>query len=186
MSILDGAIPEPDALTRHSIEIRAPRQRVFEAVMALRPAHIWLVRMLFAIRTFSLRRGPSLTLADGFRRLGFVDLGGVPGESWVVGAAGRFWQPSGGLVKLPSPEAFASYSEEGSARTCLAFSVEALPDGGSRLWTETRVQVFGAESHRLFTLYWATIGPFSSLIRKAMLAAVKRSAERGGEVARAA
>lgn len=49
---------------------------------------------------------------------------------------------------------------------------------GTQLTTETRIQTFGRSATLKFRAYWLLIGPFSGLIRKAMLSEVKRIAER--------
>ncbi len=50
--------------------------------------------------------------------------------------------------------------------------------GGTRLSTETRINCTDAASRRRFRLYWRIVGPFSGLIRIALLRAVARAATR--------
>jgi hypothetical protein len=45
------------------------------------------------------------------------------------------------------------------------------------LSTETRIKCFGAAALWKFCLYWSVVGPFSGLIRKAILKKVKTEAE---------
>lgn len=174
---LDTLVPTPAARTRHAVEVAAPPERVWEALRAQRPFDLWLVRALFAVRTLSLRRGPSLSLADGLRRSGFVELPAGEG-AWVIGTAGRFWRRDGGLVRLSTAEHFQAYREPGSSRATLAFAVEPAGEGRSRLVTETRVETFGDDARRDFGRYWTAVGPFSGLLRRALLRAVRKSAER--------
>ena len=49
---------------------------------------------------------------------------------------------------------------------------------GCVLSTETRIQYFGAAARRKFRLYWTLVGPFSGLIRRALLRGVRQQAER--------
>ncbi|OKK04726.1 hypothetical protein AMK26_15585 [Streptomyces sp. CB03234] len=60
----------------------------------------------------------------------------------------------------------------------------AEPDGaGARLRTETRVYATDPGAARRFTPYWLFIEPFSGLIRRDLLAAVGRRAERAAPAA---
>jgi hypothetical protein len=69
------------------------------------------------------------------------------------------------------------FHREGFAKAVWSFSL-APADGGTRLGTETRVQTFGRSATLKFRTYWLLVGPFSGLMRKAMLREVKRIAER--------
>ena len=112
-------------------------------------------------------------LVDG----AFIRLGERPGREVALGLVGRFWTPSGGRVKV-RPDAFRDCAEPGNAKVVWTFAVEPLGTGTTRLVTETRVQCLDAASRRRFRLYWLVVRPFSGLIRRAMLGAVAREAER--------
>ena len=56
--------------------------------------------------------------------------------------------------------------------------IEAAAGGATRLTTETRVLCADAGSRRRFRVYWAVVRPGSGLIRRMMLRAVRREAER--------
>ncbi len=45
------------------------------------------------------------------------------------------------------------------------------------LATETRIRYFGTAARRKFRLYWTFVGPFSGLIRRALLRGVRRRAQ---------
>ena len=61
----------------------------------------------------------------------------------------------------------------------MSFALEALPDGGTRLSTETRVLATDARTARVFAPYWWLIRPASALMRRGVLRTVKRESERG-------
>ncbi len=42
------------------------------------------------------------------------------------------------------------------------------------LATETRIRYFGPAARRKFRLYWTFVGPFSGLVRGALLRGVRR------------
>jgi hypothetical protein len=181
--LLDDIIPEYDAASRHSTFVSAEPPEVYRVARAADFGRGWLVRLLMGVRA-----APALTLAvlGGRRSLrvpaaGAAAVGAVrftlidekPGEEFVLGIMGRFWQPTGGLVpadagrlrQLPGP---------GLAQGIWNFRVE--PSGeGSLLSTETRVRC-GDEAARVsFLRYWRFIRPASGLIRRSMLRQIKLS-----------
>ncbi|MGH9367501.1 MAG: hypothetical protein ACRD3M_07490 [Thermoanaerobaculia bacterium] len=169
-------LPRFDAVKRHALEIEAPAARVWEALLRHDFAASRVARLLMAVRGYGLRRasGPgSGTFAERLERFGFVVLERVEGRELVLGIAGRFWRPDGGLRRL-TREQFLAFAEEGSAKA--AWNVEVLPRGADRteLSTETRVACFGAAARRKFRAYWALIEPFSGLTRRAMLRGIRR------------
>jgi hypothetical protein len=65
----------------------------------------------------------------------------------------------------------------GRARAGWNFMTAAVPEGGTQLSTETRVLCGDAATRRRFRWYWRVIRPGSGLIRRAMLASIRRAAE---------
>jgi hypothetical protein len=100
----------------------------------------------------------------------------IPQREIVLGIAGRFWRPDGGIVRGLTPAEFGDFHREGHARAVWNFSL-APADGGTQLGTETRVQAFGRSATMKFRMYWIFVRPFSGMIRNAMLNQVKRIAE---------
>lgn len=136
-------------------------------------------KLLLALRGYGLRSRRSSavgTIADRLQRFGFTKLVEVPGEELVFGLAGRFWRPDGGLERLAGPEDFRAFAKEGSVKAAWNLRVAEAGPGRTRLTTETRVRCLGPAARRKFRLYWALIRPFSGLIRRRMLAGVKRRA----------
>jgi hypothetical protein len=105
----------------------------------------------------------------------FVVLDRTPTE-WVGGAVGAVWRPRGGLVPLRDPEAWRAAAVPGTIKAAIDFRAEAQHPGGSRLSTETRVLAIDDRARRAFRLYWLAVGPFSALIRRRWLQAVKSAA----------
>jgi hypothetical protein len=77
---------------------------------------------------------------------------------------------------VDSAVAFLDFSEPGYAKAVFGFSTEPGPGGRTRLVTETRVTTTSESAYRSMRRYWPLIRPFSGLIRRALLAAVKREA----------
>ena len=181
-SLMDGWMPRWDARERHETRIRASRERVWRAGRTLDLGASPVIRALFALRSlpglFSRRRdGEALgTTMDGLLRNGFVLLGERPGEELLLGLVGRFWRPSGGILRLTADE-MRGFDRAGYAVAAWNFTL--AEDGDAvRLTTETRVRCTDASSRRSFRRYWALIGPFSGLTRREMLRSIRRACER--------
>ncbi len=181
--LIDEWMPVWDVVERHETRIRAPREAVWRAVRTLDLARSPVVAALFALRSLPglLSRGPRKralgTTMDGLLRNGFVLLGERPGEELLLGLAGRFWRPSGDIVRL-TPDELRVFDRPGHAVATWDFTLAG--DGDAvRLATETRVRCTDAAARRSFRRYWAVVGPFSGLIRREMLRSIRRAAESG-------
>src|SRR5215216_2409950 len=94
----------------------------------------------------------------------------------AYGVVGRFWTPTGGVVRV-SAEEFASFAEPGYARAAFNFRVERDPrPGATLLSTETRILAADEAARRSFLRYWRVIHPGSALIRRVWLRAIARRA----------
>jgi hypothetical protein len=93
----------------------------------------------------------------------------------VLGTVGRFWRAAGELHAV-NPTSFREPSPPGTAKAAWSFTVNRRP-GGAVLRTETRVLCADAATRRRFRAYWLAIRPFSGLIRRELLAAVRSAAE---------
>lgn len=173
---IDLFAPHYDVAERHQTLIRAPTERVYQAVRSLDLSRSRLVRSLFRLRGMS---DECLTL-DGLLKMGFVLLDEVPNRELVLGLVGRFWLPSG-EIQIVEAKDFRSFERSGYAKAVWNFSVEPQGAGVTRLATETRVFCLDEQSRRKFRLYWLFIMPFSGIIRREALRAVKRAAEGNGE-----
>ncbi|OLC35432.1 MAG: hypothetical protein AUH81_10350 [Candidatus Rokubacteria bacterium 13_1_40CM_4_69_5] len=72
---------------------------------------------------------------------------------------------------------FREPAPPGTAKAAWNFAVGRRSDGATELRTETRVLCADVATRRRFRAYWTLIGPFSGLIRREMLAAVRSAAE---------
>ena len=74
------------------------------------------------------------------------------------------------------PDEFHGFDPPGMAVAAWNFTV--LPtDEGSLVATETRVRCTDAAARRSFGRYWRVIRPFSGLVRRVALRAIRRTAE---------
>jgi hypothetical protein len=182
--LIDEWMPSFDESEFHSREVAAPAPAVEAAVRSLEPGELRLTGLLMGLRTLPgrltgraspVRTGP---LLDGVLSMGFVVLGERPGEQLLLGVAGRPWRPRGdGLDSLDGPEAFRAYRRPGSVRCTWDF-VLAPAGRGTLLSTETRIAGTDPAGTRTFRRYWRLVMPGSALIRRDMLRAAARRAER--------
>ncbi len=167
-ALLDEVLPAWDFRERHAVAVDAPPERVLEAVRAVTPGEMSLVRILFRLR--GLPAAKDQPVYEQLKR-GFRTLAEEPGRELVLGSVGQPWRLRGGS----SPRAdFVSFAEPGYAKMALNFRFE---DG--TLSTETRVLLTDPASRRAFRRYWLFVRPWSGLVRRSWLrAAAARSAGR--------
>lgn len=181
--LIDGFMPDAQFAERHAVRVAAPPERAWEAVRALDLRPSLVVRALFALRSvpalFTGHRPGGKPLGntmDGLLRSGFVLLAERPPREIVLGLTGRFWTPTGGISRVEADE-FRAFDRPGLAVAAWNFTV--LPtDEGSLVATETRVRCTDAAAHRSFARYWRVIRPFSGLVRREALRAIRHAAER--------
>lgn len=176
--LIDEFLPKYDIRERHRIKVHAPTDKVYAAVRQLDISQAKLSMFLFRLRGIPAGiSAPSCFTLDDFLKMRFILLGEKPNEELVLGLAGRFWTPSGELRRLDA-EGYRSFNEQGYAKAAWNFSLSEQLDKTVLLETETRVYCLDDVSRRWFRLYWLLIGAFSGLIRREVLQAVKRNAER--------
>jgi hypothetical protein len=188
--LLNAFLPEFDVRTCHVIRIAAPPEHVFSCLWTANFDHWGVTRALYGLRTLPaflgspkgtwrrfLKEGrrPHFTLEDLLAN-GFAVLGEESGQELVLGTVGRFWRAHGQLCAT-NPERFVTPAPPGTAKAAWNFTVRSDPNGGTELRTETRVLCADAATRRRFRAYWMLIRPFSGLIRREMLAAVRVQAE---------
>ena len=179
--LIDEWMPVWDVVERHETRIRAPREAVWRTVRTLDFARSPVIAALFALRSLPglLSRGPRKralgTTMDGLLRNGFVLLGERPGEELLLGVVGRFWRPTGDLVRLTADE-LRAFDRPGYAVGAWDFTL-AEEGGTVRLATETRVRCTDDAARRSFSRYWRVVRPFSGLIRMEALHAIRRTAQ---------
>jgi hypothetical protein len=182
--LIDSFAPNPDAVETHSIVIKASSEAVRHALWTADLGGSLIIKVLMGLRAL-----PEIVLHGGLtgrqdRKITLqtlIDSGfGIladQSDEIVLGVTGRFWRPTGNL-SLFNREDFDRAVPAGLARDVWNFRLEE--DGRDRtiLSTETRVVCGDDVSRRKFRLYWFFVRPFSGLIRRLMLRAVKRDCGR--------
>lgn len=173
--LLDDLMPHYDVVERHRTVVRAPPRATYTAIRQANLAGAWIARVLLALRTASL--SPRLVRLDDFERSGFHIIAEDAPEELVIGLVGRFWTARGGLCDQLTPDTFRAGPPAGQALAGWNFTVAKRRDGTSDLRTETRV-LCAPDARWKFRLYWLVVRPGSGIIRRAMLRAIRKHAER--------
>src|SRR5215216_5809051 len=180
--LIDDFLTSYDVAAKYEIAVRAPIEQVYHAVRDMDLSGSSIIRLLFRLRELpallkprTSEQGLGLTL-DDLIRSGFILLGENPPHEIVLGVVGRFWTSSGCIQRL-DVDGFRAFCEEGFAKAVWNFSLNAHDAGLTTLATETRILCLGRESRKKFRRYWTLVGPFSGVIRKETLKAVRSKAE---------
>ncbi|MFS8084046.1 MAG: hypothetical protein ACMG6H_00280 [Acidobacteriota bacterium] len=180
-TLIDSFAPNPDAVETHNILIHASRAEVYRALWTADLGGSTVIKLLLLMRSLPglvmqrhrpRPRNQKITLQTVIDS-GFGVLAETPGEEIVIGVTGRFWRPTGNLSPFKRDD-FDRPVAPGIARGVWNFSVNEIGDGRTVLSTETRVTCGDPASRRKFRAYWFFVRPFSGLIRRLMLRAVKR------------
>jgi hypothetical protein len=172
---LSDFLPTYDFSERHQTVVAAAREVVRRATDEWRPAQSLLWRVLFRVR--GLGR-PDGTLRQWAEAAGFLCLADTEDEI-VYSQAGRFWSLNerAALVSPRTPEELLALDDPRAAVAAMSMRLEALAPGRTRLATETRIRALGPQARGRFRRYWLLIRPFSGLLRRSMLAGIKKRAE---------
>jgi hypothetical protein len=176
---IDEWLPEYKVAARYSLVIHASSETTYAALTKAKLADLPIVKGLMRLRGYrasAVEEAAPNQQKQGSTFGAFVQLATIPQKEVLLGIAGRFWRPDGGIVHGLTPEEFRLFRRDGCAKAVWSFSLSPANDG-TLLTTETRVQTFGRPAHLKFRLYWLAVGAFSGLMRKAMLREVKRIAE---------
>lgn len=194
--LIDDYLPRYDVRERHRTRVAASPEVTYAALHTADLRSSLIVRALLLARALpgALARGRAgvralrargttpLTLA-ALEATGFRVLAAAPPTEIVLGLEGRFWRVRDGAPHAPAaPDFWTRAPAPGTARGVWSFHLAARPDGTTELTTETRVRCADAGARRRFLPYWYLIRPGSGIIRRAMLRAIRRSAEAGERV----
>jgi hypothetical protein len=188
--LIDEFMPRYDVVERHAIRVRASQAQTYAAIgstdfsngiirvlLVLRMLPAALLHGVRGIRALTQRQTSQMTLAS-MERSGFHLLSERAPDELAIGIEGRFWTLSGDRC-TPAADVFRTRPPaSGTARGVWDFRVRAIDAGHCELSTETRVLCADDATRRKFLPYWAVIRPGSGLIRRAMLRAIRRTAER--------
>jgi len=176
MALIDDVLPVFTFRERHALPIRAPDGAIMQCVSRYRARHDPLVRLAIA-----MREKPARLLGLSQRRMldldDFTLLGRVGDREVVMGLTGAFWRLDYGLLDIASRADFMACQRTDVCRLAMGFAVEPAHAGHSLLVTETRVFCPTSAMRRRFAPYWYLIRPVSGLIRRRMLAAIRKQAE---------
>lgn len=199
-TLLDELMPVYDVVERHHALVRAPAAAVYAAIREADLAGGPIASLLMGVRmipagAIALLRDPRAALAEwrerragrrarhgamrlrDFERAGFHVIAERPPSELVIGLLGRFWTPRGGLHPTVGEADFRAGPPPGKALAGWNFTVISHGDGTTALATETRVWC-APDARASFRLYWLLVRPGSGLIRREMLRAIRREAER--------
>ena len=178
MTAIDEWLPQYQVSASYSVLVRASDEKTFAALKHANFSDLPIVRGLMRLRGYRIGGGRvSEPGTHNSVRGSFLELAQIPPREVVLGIAGRFWRPDGGIVRGLTPAEFADFHHEGYARAVWNFLL-APADGGTQVTTETRVQTFGRSATLKFRAYWILVSPFSAVIRNSVLREVRRIAER--------
>ncbi|AKT51690.1 hypothetical protein [Arsenicicoccus sp. oral taxon 190] len=184
-SILEGDSPLASAIPRsaftehHDTVVAAPPTRVWDALMTTRWADLALARPLFAIRSLGRLELANTLVTDprGPGRPIHVD----PPHYYSSGMVGRPWEPRADAQRpIESLDQLREFAEPGWLRYGMDFRLTPLPGSRTHLETTTRCDPTDEVARRRFRAYWAVIRPFSGLLRRDLLRAIRTRAEHGG------
>lgn len=178
-ALLDRFLPQPDIRSRYVVTIHAPADVVLAVAKSFDINSILLVRAIFRLRAKLLRAKAYETrhkgLVEGMLELGWERLAEQPGRWFVAGAACQPWQPD---VVFTAMDAKPNHVQ-------IAWTLEAEPVGPAETLfaTETRAAATDEQSRAQFRRYWRTFRIGILLIRRLLLPAVRREAERRSRIA---
>jgi hypothetical protein len=175
MLLLDELMPRSDVREHHRTVVRASPERVAAAIREADLSEGMIPKVLMKIRGLIGARDGPVRQRD-FERMGFRIIAERPNEEVVIGLMGKFWTPSGGLCADVTRADFEKGPPPGQALAGWNFRVRAINASETELTTETRV-LCARDARMKFRFYWLLIRPGSGLIRRSMLAAIKRHAE---------
>jgi hypothetical protein len=181
-AILDRFIPQSDAGGRHEITIRAPAALVLNIARNFDIESVRAVSAIFWLRAKLLHaplpdERPFTGLVANMENLGWRCLAEEAGHYYAAGAVCQPWVPDVIFSAVP-PDQFASYAAPDQVK--IAWTIEADPLGPAltRFATETRAVATDAPTRVRFRGYWRKFGIGIILIRRLLLPAIRREAER--------
>lgn len=184
MTLLDKYVPAFAFNERHAIQVDAPGDKVLDAILSFRPEDDPFFRLMITLRELPMRTArlfgsgrqttPKVFGIDDFTLLEHDD------QEVVFGLVGQFWRPDFGLVRIADGAAFAAFQRSGFVKLGLNFAIAPQSDGRIRLTTETRAFCPDRGARLKLLPYWYAVRPFSGLIRRRILAGLKRRSEAAG------
>ena len=181
MSLLDRFIPQPDISKRHEVTVHAPAAFVYRVAQNFDIESVPGVHALFWLRGKLLGAHAESTQRTGFigymRSIGWGCLAQEPDHYFVGGAACQPWKADVVFRPVESDE-FARYSEHDEVVIAWTLECESMGPELTRLSTETRAEATDSQAREKFQRYWRRFGLGIVLIRRLLLPAIRREAEK--------
>jgi hypothetical protein len=173
-------IPAGDARESHEIIVHAPAQVVLDLAEHFDIESVFLARSILWLRA-KIFRAPWRRLNGGLvemtTSLGWAPLARTPGRELVMGAVTQPWVGEVKFRSVPA-DAFAAFNEPGLVKIVWTLEAEPLAAAITRLRTQTRAAATDETARRKFGAYWNRYSIGVRLLRRLLLRAVKREAER--------
>ncbi|MGZ8632459.1 MAG: hypothetical protein ACXWZZ_01210 [Solirubrobacteraceae bacterium] len=172
---IDDVLAQWDWRSAHFTRVAASPERAAAAAREFSGRDLPVTGALMRVRALGRRTFDDRPTIETMGKIGLATL--VDERYGVVlGGVLSPWRVRGGHRTVGSVDELRAFAEPGWVRVAAAFTV--TPDGaGCRVATETRIVATDEGARRRFGRYWRLIGPFSSITRREMLAAIRRRAE---------
>jgi hypothetical protein len=196
--LLDKYLPKWDFTEVHTIEVRASAEAAYKAMMETTMAELHcFVRVLFNLRSLpeklAGRKDNSIATTafpDNKSLIGemlssnFIKIDEQPPREIVFGlivpaSIGRVWDKSSGQTpEFTDVTEYLTFNKPDFLHVIANFSIDDAPQAGSVIVrTESRTKGLSEKARKNFRPYWFIIRPWSGLIRRLWLKAIKRRAE---------
>lgn len=166
-------LPQFDFSSAHSITVNAPVSKIFPLIREFKiknpPISYWLMKL----RGMSAPTHFSIKHLENSR---FVLLEELPDKEIIIGIIGQPWTLTGHLQLFQAHE-FIPFNDKGYIKASWSFELVSISLTQTEVKTETRIACPTPQVRRRFGAYWFVIKPFSGIIRKAMLKAIKSELE---------
>jgi hypothetical protein len=192
--LLDKYLPKYDFTEIHTIKVKASPEVAYKAIKDTTLEELSsFVRWLFWLRELPEKmvgrntnpmtsKGPML---GEMEQNGFTIIEEQPPREDVFGLIvpgkiGRVWDKSSGYGRqVANAEEFLAFKDPRYLLVVANLMVEDSDvPGVVTVYTESRTMALSEKSRKSFRPYWAFIRPWSGLIRKLWLKAIKRRAEK--------
>jgi hypothetical protein len=172
---IDDILPSWDWRSAHATRVAATPERAGTAAREFSGRDLPVTGALMRVRALGRRTFDERPVVQAMARIGLAVLVDER-DAVVVGGVLSPWRVRGGHRAIASAAELRAFAEPGWVRVATAFTVTPESEG-CRVRTETRIAATDEEARRRFGRYWRLIGPFSSITRREMLAAIRRRAE---------
>lgn len=155
----------------HHGVIDADIETVWQRLHRVRWSDLRLSRVALLVRGFGL--GPGLDHECLATFAPFAVFAEVPPQEIAFAVIGKPWSPVPQSEPVATLEEVRDFSRPGWLKYGMDWRLTELPDGRTLVETSTLCEPTSAAARRLFTAYWLVIRPWSGLIRREMIEALR-------------